>query len=340
MSLLFADGFDLYSAAQITRKWDGANYTTGEMVTGRDGVGQAFWPKGTTYTWKILPSNYQTVILGFSIKFEDLTSHAAGLIYFNDGDGTTQVTIDLDTSGHIEARRANSGTLLGTSTFAFSAGTWYTLEVKVKVDNTTGTVDVYVDGVSVLALTGQDTQDNANAYCNRIYIRQSGTANACYFDDLYILAVDATTPNDFLGKNFRIRSIVPNADGTYEELSPSAGTDHYALVDEIPPTDDTDYIQSATVNQRDSFNFAALTINASSILAVQANILARRIDATARSIQRLARIGGSDYASSDKALSSTSFLYYLDMMLTNPATSGAWSASAIDDAEFGLKVSA
>jgi hypothetical protein len=257
-----------------------------------------------------------------------------------------QWTITVDTSGHIVAKRAGpNGTTLGTSTNAMSVSQWYYIEAKVKTDNTTGTVDVKVNGVTWLTLSSQDTQVTANAYVNLVGFGAdpvSATGMQQDIMDMVVLDTAGSAPtNDFLG-DVRVEGILPSGNGNTSQLvgQDANSTDNYLNVDEDAPgaDDDTTYNESSTVGDKDTYNYPSLTPTTGTVFGVQISPHAKKTDAGTRSIVSVARLSGTETDGSTQTLNS-SYAYLPDVRETKPG-GGVWSISDVNSAEFGVKVSA
>ena len=86
-------------------------------------------------------------------------------------------------SGEIEVYR--NTTLLGmTSGAGLLVSVWAYVEVKIKCSSSAGTVDVRVNGVNRLSLTGQNTKNGTDNYHNVAVI---GCSNYFVIADVYVL---------------------------------------------------------------------------------------------------------------------------------------------------------
>jgi hypothetical protein len=136
-----------------------------------------------------------------------------------------------------------------------------------------------------------------------------------------------------------VECLFPNGNGASSQWVGSDGnsTDNYLLVDEAAPNDDTDYVTSATVGDKDTYAYSNLTPGSGSVYAVQIAAWARKTDVAERKIATIARTT-SEQDSADRTLATT-YTYYLDVRNTRPG-GGAWSISDVNGAEFGVKVTA
>jgi len=216
--------------------------------------------------------------------------------------------------------------------------TFHYIEIKVKIDNTTGTIDCHLDGVSEISGTGLDTQNTGNATANQVRLGVgAGATWDCAYDDYYI--ADGTGGQTFLG-DVRVEALFPNGNGNSSQFvgSDSNSTDNYLLVDETTPNGDTDYVESSTVGNKDTYTYTDLTPGSGTVYAVQPIPYARKSDAGTRSIVSVARLSGTEADSSAETLSTT-YQYLPDIRETKPG-GGSWTVADVNNSEFGPKVNA
>jgi len=245
---------------------------------------------------------------------------------------TTQVWFVIMGDGTISARRGT--TVLGTSTFALTQNVYQYIEFKVKISATVGTIEVRVNTVPILTLTGQNTLTTASATWNEIKIGQFAfTAPNVYVDDIYVLDGSGSFNNDFLG-DVRIDAVFPNADGNSSQFTRSTGTDQYATVDETSPNGDTDYNETATVGNRDTLNYPNAPVAGANILAIQGDVYGRKTDAGGAGVKLITRIAGTDYQGTEVGIG-TSYNYQRQVWDVKPSDSTAWTDTDFNAAEFG-----
>jgi hypothetical protein len=328
MSLLFVDGFDHYLAADVTKKWSTSSSVTIDASAGRRSGGCL---KGTTTlsVTKTLPANLATIICGFAIKVEALTSNS--FLSIKDA-GSIQTSFNFQADGSVQAKRAGSTPLGTSSPSVMTINAFHYVECKCTIHDTTGYAEVRINGVTVLTCTNVDTKNSANAYGNVVELL--GVTTSTYFDDCYICDTIGGSPSgptdDFLG-DCRVDILYPNADGTYSQFTPSTGTDHYALVDETTPNT-SDYNEEGTAGEKDSYNMQNLSAITGTIYGVQVSAAVLKDDAGARSIKVGVRSSSTDSVSASQALS-TSQLYYRNIHETDPATNAVWTESGVNAAE-------
>jgi hypothetical protein len=335
MALLFMDGFDHFLTADASKKGWTINSNTINPTAGRRGGGALAFGSSLFTSSKPFPANLQTVVVGCA--YNPFVLGSSAFLSLVDG-STQQVTVGANSDGSLKVfRGANNGTLLGqTAPALYVPGAYFYLEVKAKIDPTVGTVELRINGVSVLSLSGVNTRSTANSYVNQLYVVSQGSGS--FLDDLYVCDISGTKNNDFLGDS-RVDPLLPNADGTYSQFTPSTGTSHFALVDETTPNT-TDYNDGLTVGNRDSYQFTNLASLASQIIyGVQANAAVLKDDAGAKSICTFVRSGTTD-SDAATAVLGTSQTYVSQIFETNPSGGVAWTEASVNAAEFGVKVTA
>lgn len=338
MTLLFMDGFDHYATADINKKWDISGGGTIFATGGRRNSG---YYQLNNPTKKFIPQR-DTVIVGHGFNITSASTTNVHLGFYDSVGAAYQIGIYVDSNGAFKVYRNSTapafnsagGTLIGQSANgAFKFGMWLFVEVKVVIHDTTGSVEIRVEGVTVLNLTNVDTKHTANAWVDQIVF--GAASGNSYIDDLYINDNQGSVNNNFLG-DVRIDAYLPNADGTNSAFTPSTGTSHFALVDETVPNT-TDYNDGVNVGDKDTYNFTDMSHTPASIFATQLCLAAAKDDSGARSVKPVTRSGGTNYVGSAFALS-TSQLYATEIREVDPATSAAWTKANLNAAEFGAEV--
>jgi hypothetical protein len=279
------------------------------------------------------------MIAGVAVNLNSAAPPASpiNLIVFYEG-ATLHTDVCLNTDLSISVRR--SSTALGTSAAGVIPGNGYAyVEFKCNIHDTTGSYDVRINNVSVLSGTNKDTRNGATGVINTVGI--NFPVINMYFDDFYVCDTAGSVNNDFLG-DVRVDAYLPNGNGNSSQFvgSDADSTNNYLLVDD--PTDiddDTTYVESSTVSNKDTYAIADMSHVPSTIHGVQVCASAKKDDAGARTMAIVTRSGGTDYDSSAYSIS-TSYLVYRNIRETDPNTSSAWSKTNLNSAEFGVKVSA
>lgn len=356
MTLLFFDGFDHYSDAQRTTSGMWTNFTAAlaGSVSVSAGVGRSAagirsnsgQNNSQGFARKSLVAGNASGAIGFWFRASIIGNYTPLIAAIEDSN-TQQISLCLNASGTLSVRRGNgAGTVLGTTTYAYPVGSGHFFELAYTIDPSVGVATVYVDGVQVLNLTGQNTRNTANSSWNGVLLGivqptvGSNQSTNYDYDDFYVCdGVNATATqgapfNTALGDR-NVRVIYPTGTGNYSQYTgaPSSSIANFNNVDENPPTDDTDYNRSGTIGNRDSYTYA---IPVGTISALWPLPYSRKDDAGTRKVTTFSRISGVDYDNADATLSQ-SYQFVGGILGLNPASSSTWASGTL---EFGIKTTA
>ena len=352
MALVFADGFDHYLAADCLKKWTGViNGMSASSITVRpdyarppSGMGIGFADgNGSRGIYKTFGSTYSSFVCGFAMYTGVTVPTTTTAVFLGLYDSSTsvantfQLALRFDAGAHlVVATGGNAGTVLATSTNTFSAATWYHIELKATIHNTTGTYEVKVNGTSVgwiPAATGKDTAgQSANNYIDTVAIASAAESLRIYFDDFYFLS--STSPNnDFLGP-IKVVTAFPSGAGNYAQWAGNYAS-NFTNVQELAADGDSTFNQSAVANQIDTFAFDDLP--AGTIAAVQDVMMARQDAGAARVVRTKFRSGSTDYNGSSFSMAG-SHQFHCDPRDVDPATSSAYIVSNFNAQERGYEL--
>jgi hypothetical protein len=351
--IVLQDSFDRYNSVTtppgLQANWitldGGANFVA-QLVAGRLG-GQAL--RNTHSLTNLFSEGYEQ--RGFSSPQSEFIAHYAfRSSTFPDADtvkpiyswmsgSTHQVGMRLSTLGELVFYRQSSdtaGTELGrTPTNTIIQNTWHFLKIRIKISDTVGEIEVYVDNNQKLSLTAQDTKNHASVGTCDIMRIGNGTNQMVVVsydtDDLYVVSGGTFLPE----ATFVILN--PTSD-VAQGFSRSTGATNYTLVDE-DPVSTTDYVESAMIGTVDTYGFEDLASTPKNVLAVVMTAVARKTDAGDRSLALQVKSGATTSDGSSNGLSTTS-LHYERIMQVDPNTLAAWTAAAVNAIQGGPKVAA
>lgn len=365
MALIFCDGFDHYGVDE-TNMLDGvyAELRTGfgsaapaALVTTnpRTGTHNLRWTDHASETnsrvvRRVLGGAKTTVGLAVAAYLNALPS--ANDIYvlydFRDTANVVQVSIIVQSTGIIAAFRGDrqTGTQIGTTaTPAVTADAYQHIETMVTFDSTVGEVEVRVNGVTVLSLTGVDTTASANQECSQIGLT-CGPNNTTLsltdpnvttdIDDCFCYDDTGSFNNTFIGDR-RVLTLFPNADTAIADWTPLSGSG-FSNIDEADPDDDTSYITAAAGASpalASEFDLDDLPVGVASISAVVVVNRMRKTTAGVANVQASLVSGASEAAGTDRALTEA-YTYYQDVIEADPDTAAPFTPAAVDSVK--LKV--
>jgi hypothetical protein len=343
MTIQFVEGFDIYSnvsstATGVAARWTLASGTGLSLVSGRFGGLALAASATTTRTQTRAVPTTSDISVGVAIKIGNASSVNGGrrLIEFRNATGA-QCGVGINASGEIVAYRSTIGTaVLGTATgITFTDATWHYIEVECTIHNSTGVINVYKDGVQVLAVSGVDTQQQSTADITLLRLYGTDGTSALpddfVWDDIYVTNV-ATR----LGES-RVDVLRPSADTADADWTPSGGGDNYVNVDETQVNGDTDYVAAANAGDLDIYALGDLGFSPTTIHAVQVTMCARKDDAATREIRSVVKSGSTTANGTTHAMTS-SYLFFSDVHEDDPDTTNPWTASGVNAAQIGVEV--
>jgi hypothetical protein len=247
--------------------------------------------------------------------------------------------INVETDGRVSYSRGGINAALGgtvvvtSSSPAVVANAWQHVEVKVVIHASAGSVEVRVDGTTVLLSTGINT---GNATCTQVSTSNSGypygVAPTFYIKDYAIWDTTGALNNTFLGSCF-VYSLRPDSDvsGTWT-ITGGAGS-AFASINETNPDDDTKYISSPfPAATADVCTLTDLPSDATSVKALMAFVRSRKSDGGDGNLQISLISGASTGNGSDRPIT-TAYTYWSDIFETDPATSAQWAVAAVNAAK-------
>jgi len=362
MALLFVDGFDHYQTSDLKFKWDNMDgidptathvyinntipRTGGHQylqLSNKANDGSVSTSGGTIR--KMIPSKPETIIIGFAFNIAEFNGALGQVALYNEsGDDIIKYRFyknpNFDKFG-VQVYDANDNLLGQTADNLIDDMVWYYLETKTYVNNSSGSVQIRLNGATHLQLENINTDPSNGLYNGVSHIDITGalyysTSVTLLIDDLYILDNSGLQNNDFLGDVY-IQAIFPESNGTHSDWTPSAGS-NYECVDDIDIDEDATFVSTTTDNAIDTYNFGAVTaITGSTIKAVVSNITAKKDGASIRHIAPIVRENNLEYEGGDVNLSDT-YKNYQYVWENNPEDNQPWEISDIDNAEFGVKL--
>lgn len=345
MALLWCDGFDHYgtsTAKLLDGAWAEANagvsLTTANPRTGTYNLRQWGATTGsTTNLRRVLGGAKTTVGIGGAFYYSALPTgnNSQRLFDFCDATNTKQIVVVCQSTGTIEVWRglAGSGTSLGvTATPVVVANAYQHIECVVFFSQTVGTVEVRVNGVTVLSLSGIDTCATSLVECSQVHIGGgtgvSNAYNATDIDDVFCYDNTSSYNNTFIGDR-RVLTLFPDANTATADWTAVGAASGYLCIDEANPNDDTDYITAATPGLVSQFGLQNLPGGISVVNAVVMVERARKTEAGTANTQVSIVSGASTANGADKPLTEI-YTYRHDVFQIDPATAAPFTPAAVD----------
>ncbi|MDD2903721.1 MAG: hypothetical protein PHU44_14950 [Syntrophales bacterium] len=247
--------------------------------------------------------------------------------------GTWILSISRNASGYLEVRSGQNGTLLATGVTPTINGKWYVVELHLKLADSGGIVELRLDGNLECTFIG-DTKPGSDTTVDNLYWISWGSGPEYFIDDVIVNDLSGSINNSWPG-GLKLFLVKPVADAGPKEWTPSSGTDHYALLNELPPSGD-DYLRATASDLIDLFDLEDLPAEAQSVKAVALDFFGLKGSTVAPSrIAQIVSLGGIDYVQADQDLPLAQGLVrkFLD---TNPA-GGNWNVATVNAMLSGIK---
>lgn len=333
MALLFMDGFDAGDALVKWTSYSGGNSSSTDTRFG-SGRSWAINDKNNFIT-KSIPAATQ-LFLGFALKFSGYSNGAQAFLYLQ-GDSGATTHLQLQFTNNTTLSLLRGGTAIATASLA-PPQSWSTyFEVSATINATTGTCVVKANGSTIINFTGNTKNGGTNTTIDTFsfYGTQANfTAYSTIIDDLYVCDATGSAPyNTFLG-DVRINTLSPSGAGTTTGFTPSAGV-NYTDVDELPYSA-SDYVTASASGTRDTYAMTDLS-GSYTVLGVQNNIIAKKVDAGGTAIKPTIVSGGTAYYGTSKVLGTTDTTIS-DLRVVDPATSAAWTITGVNAMEAGMEI--
>lgn len=290
-------------------------------------------------------------LVGFAVYFDQLPEQefspgavmeGCALASFRDAANIVQLTIALGTDGGLVAYRGGqpggggvfgSAVLLDRSAPIIGAGAYQHVEIYAKAGNgTDGALEIRVDEVTKLNLTGIDTISTANVEFSQVAFDVRGNLGYTWdLADVYCndTTADGSACDTFIG-DCKSGWLPVNGDTAQADFVLSTGASGYALLDDIPP-DDADYISTGSATAQSNFAVANGPGNLSEILTTRPAIRAMKDDAGTCTVAPSMISNGDKATVSDQPIT-TAFAYYDSNVPISPDTGVPWTPSEINAA--------
>jgi hypothetical protein len=339
MALIFMDSFDHVAAADVNEKW---YYAAGHAIDTseeRNGAGclkigyndsAYWWSDGADDTW----------ICGVAFKTIGSVTSNIGVLTFRDSSGNAVAWVEYLPSSRFRLTLGTSGAgfIVGTSSVLSCNDQYRYIELKLKLDASTGYVELRVDEENIMDWSGDTLYYNNPAYTlGRLGLGDAAPAADSYYDDLYLCDGSGSTNNNFLG-DCKVLAVTPDGVGTDSDFTPSSGN-NYECVDELTPDGDTSYVESNTLNHQDSYDFTNLSADPGTVRGVALNLYVKKIDSNQRKLKALTLSGATeDLHTYEIEPGEGAYRYYQRIWEEDPDAAAAWTITTINAAEFGMKV--
>lgn len=333
--------------------------TVNAVVTGRKaGVGLASVNLVMTSKQLVDPDE-NTWIVGFAFRKPLATTLGANStigIQLQNASGE-QCSLVIKTAGlggyKLELKR--DSVVIDTTSGAFPFGslkTWTYFQLKVAVrTGTNGSYElrsydrlnnmtVEFSGSSVNL--AHQTVDGAD----RLRISwQPDSGSAVELDDIIAMDGSGAVNNDFMAQPAVILGALPDADGNQSDWTPSAGSDHYLLVDDSASSQtDTDKVTAQVIGDTDLYtysDFASIHTSGTVVIGTQVISTAAMDASGSRTLRVVVRENSLEAVGANFTVSDLVVRSFRQMFDLNPTdTPETWTKATLEATEFGLEIQA
>lgn len=339
MALIFCEGFD--DGLTFLGKWNSFTGVTVGAPYGRNNSGLRFTDESHFATRVFTAAQeHATMTVGFAFRRVGSANNLErSFLSLNSDNGVTaHVVLTLYDDGSNRIRVNRGTTVLATLTTSLLANQWYYIELKATLHDTTGAIEVRLNGQTLYQTTNIDTKNGGTKTVFDSISVSSGVLNGeSHMDDLYVCNGAGSTNNTFLG-DLAIETLYPDGNGNSSLMTGSDGNqvDNYQLVDEAAPST-ADYVVGASVGNKDTYAFGSLVRTTGPVKGVMVSSYANKTDSAARSVRNVARSGVTEASGPTNALATT-WIPYSNVFETDPNTSTDWTIASVNAAEFGVEV--
>ena len=257
------------------------------------------------YLVKNMKSNAASLIVFFSFGAASLPGSIGPILGFLDN-GTAQCFLGLTVTGGLQfylAHPSFSPIPIGPSSalglISTSTVPNHGIEIATTFSATAATIEVWLDGAIVIALTsGLNNINSGNAYANQILLGAAnglgwaGSGQGILCDYLRVWDATGSYQNAPVGYDVRKLTKLPAGAGALTQWTPNGAGANYQCVDENPPDDDTTYVSSSSTNSD------AYAMGSSGFSGVPSQVVVksrfRKDDAATRTLQIGVRSGSSN----------------------------------------------
>lgn len=205
---------------------------------------------GGTIVRKVLPTARTTVGVALRTWQTNLVSNTGQqsiIAQFSDVSNNIHLFVCPDPSGNLLVYRNDNGgavQIAATATPVIIANAWQHVETKVVFDVAAGSIQIKVQGITVLNVSGIRTVSNIGgvvASCQNVTLRNVVSVDF-YIKDFIIWDNTGAFNNDFMG-SCQVLRINPDADVALN-WTPVPGPNGFNMINGVTPADDVTYISA------------------------------------------------------------------------------------------------
>lgn len=286
-------------------------------------------------------------------RYATLPSAANQVFQFLDSSVVMRTAVELNSDGTLQLRDEDS--TIGSPSAALSANTWYQVEMLINTTAAAGShvVEARLNGTVFATASNRNISTGVNLVrVGGNLATEAQTTGSWFFDDIAVNDSNGSFQTSYPGSG-KVVMLVPSAAGGSNAWLNTAGgagsTNNYQLVDEIPPNDGTDLIQSNTLNATDMYECSTSgmgSLDTVNCVAVMVRFRNNTADATTAYRVRIIKTSGGTASESANIVPNSATWRGNDpsAVKTSPLTlykdpdNSDWTQSTIESMLLGVKL--
>ena len=285
------------------------------------------WYRGYGFQTTEMPSGHSEVYVGFAYKPISLAYGYADHVRF---------ILRMNNAQRIELRYQGDHMLdlyIGNGFAAAGAipilNDWNFIEMHLLVHGSSGVFASKINGVPDIVFNGNTAPSGAASVLRLLLAGKRTTQNpTMYFDDV-------TVRTDAWTGDVKYVAVVPTADTVQKDFAPSTGSDNYAVVDEIPPSD-SDYNEAVVNEALDLLAAGDFDGTDKAIQCVVTWVRAAKTPVSGQQVKVAVKSGSTTQKGSARDLSG-SYAYKMLLLDNDPDTAAPWEDTGVDGVQVGYE---
>lgn len=357
MAIIWAEGFDHYgntpnggrdamlAGAWAAFSWGNGNPPAVSAVRARTGLNSLlidynFFATAGVQCRRVLGTSHIIVGMAAGWYFNSLpdTNKVHGFEFRNNANACIAF-FAIQSDGAIGFYSGSGRTIIASSDPVITANSWQHIEAKIICDTVVGQVEVRVNGIVVLNVTGINLGSlGSTQIVFGMPADDLGSSLIYYIDDVVTWNDDGLSNNTFLGQQ-RVQTLLVDGDTAAADWTKVGAVTGFDCIDNVPPDGDTSYLSGGTLNAVSEFTLPDLPPETSAIVGVYVPMMARLDDAGTGSAQASLVSGAAVSLGPDQPLT-TAYTYWGGVHQLDPATALPWSKAGLEAAKLRIKKTA
>lgn len=281
---------------------------------------------------RVLGATQIVVGIGLGVYFTGLpvTNKGHGFEFRNNANNCI-VYFAIESDGAIGVYTGTARTLIASSDPIIQTNSWQHIEAKCIIDNVVGEIEVRVNGLAVIHLTGLNLGTlGSTQVAFGMPTGKVGNNLIWYMDDVVTWNDAGTLNDDFIGP-VRVEMLMPSADTAETDWVRNTGADDFAAINNNPPDGDTTYLSATVLNDRSEFVIQDSPPETANIKGIYIPTMGKLVAAGTGQVRTSLVSSGVASDGPDQTFT-TSYSYWPSIHEVDPNTTLPWTKAGIDAA--------